>query len=87
MKNTLTNGEMTNAELIVKALENLGGQAPYSEIYKEIERITGVSLTDGLTASIRGAIHSCSSDSNCYNGKDDIFYSVDGIGKGVWGLR
>ena len=78
---------MTNAELVVRALQNLGGQAPYSEIYREIERITGVSLTDGLMAGIRGAIHQFSSDSNCYNGNEDIFYSVDGIGKGVWGLR
>ena len=28
-----------------------------------------------------------SSDSTVFDGKDDLFYSVDGIGNGHWGLR
>ncbi len=83
----LTNGRMSYIDLIVKALRNLGGQAPYTEIYREIEKITGVTLDDGLMAGIRRTIHDYSSDSDGYKGRDDIFYSVQGKGRGVWGLR
>ena len=78
---------MSYVDLIVKALRNLGGQASYTEIYREIEEITGITLDDGLMAGIRRTIHIYSSDSDGYNGVADIFYSVQGKGYGVWGLR
>lgn len=71
---------------ITKALQNLGGKAYYSEIYKEYARITGESLSASKRASIRKVIETYSSDSKNFKGKD-IFYSVEGIGKGYWGLR
>ena len=87
MRSRLTNGKMSYVELIIKALQNLGGQAPYTKMYREIERITGVTLDDGLMAGIRRTIHDYSSDSDGYKGIADIFYSVQGKGYGVWGLR
>ena len=78
---------MTVLENIVQALKNLGGSAYYSDIYKEYERISGVSLTAGRKAGIRKCIEDHSSDSLNFKNKDDIFYSVDGLGSGYWGLR
>lgn len=78
---------MTVLDTIIKALNNLGGEANYSEIYKEYERIIGKRITDGQEAGIRKTIEDHSSDSKNYKGTNDIFRSVDGIGKGKWGLR
>lgn len=74
-------------ETIVTAMENLGGKACYADIYGEVERLTGKSLTPGQKAGIRKNIEDHSSDSMNYKGKKDLFYSVHGIGNGTWGLR
>ena len=78
---------MTILETTIQALKNLGGKAAYADIYTEYEKICGHNITDTQKAGIRKAIEINSSDSKAYNGKNNIFYSVDGIGKGVWGLR
>ncbi len=59
----------------------------YSELYEEYERICGTVLSPGQKAGIRKCIEDHSSDSLNYKGKDNCFYSVDGIGNGTWGLR
>lgn len=68
-------------------MKNLGGKANYAEIYEEYERISKVRLTLGRKAGIRKNIEDHSSDSMNYKGKEDLFYSVHGIGSGNWGLR
>ncbi len=78
---------MTQLEYIIQALRNLGGKANYRQIYEEYEKIRGISLTKGQEAGIRKNIEDHSSDSMNYKGENDIFYSVNGIGKGDWGLR
>ena len=78
---------MTQLEIIVESLKELGGRATYSEIYSKYEEITGTTLTYGQKAGIRKNIEMHSSDSLNYKGKDDLFYSVHGIGNGVWGLK
>lgn len=78
---------MTILETTIQALKNLGGQGAYADIYNECEKIYGHVLTDGQKAGIRKAIEDNSSNSKNYKGKNNIFYSVNGIGKGVWGLR
>lgn len=78
---------MKQIDVIIKALEELGGRASYSEIYTKIEEISGVTLSYGQKAGIRKNIEIHSSDSLNYTGKEDLFYSVYGIGNGVWGLK
>jgi hypothetical protein len=78
---------MTQLEAIVQALKDLGGKAGYSDIYHRYEFITGTILTPGKKAGIRKNIEDHSSDSDNFKGKEDLFYSVEGKGKGVWGLR
>lgn len=78
---------MTQLEMVIMALKNLGGKGVYSEIYAEYEKISNVRLTYGRKAGIRKTIEDHSSDSMNFKGKEDLFYSVNGIGNGIWGLR
>ena len=78
--------EGTVLENIIKSLEVLGGKGTYPQIYEAYEKITSQTLTDGQKAGIRKAIEINSSDSENFKGTD-LFYAVEGKGKGVWGLR
>lgn len=78
---------MLQLEYLVQALKDLGGKASYSDIYHRYEFLTGTILTPGQKAGIRKNIEDHSSDSKNFKGKKDLFYSVDGIGNGIWGLR
>ena len=78
---------MTILEGIIKSLHNLGGKGYYQDIYDEYEKVTGIDLTTSKKAGIRACIERHSSDSKVFKGKNDLFYSIDGIGKGYWGLR
>ena len=72
---------------IIEALRRLGGQALPAEIAAEIRRYEPGPFPRTLLNSVRGRIQECSSDSTIFKGKRDLFYSVYGIGGGVWGLR
>lgn len=74
-------------ETVVTALRSLGGQARPFDIANEIRRIYPGPHTANLLQSVRGRIQECSSDSLHWKKKRDLFYSVHGIGGGVWGLR
>ncbi|MFR3566704.1 HNH endonuclease [Paeniclostridium sordellii] len=78
---------MTWLEYIIKAFENLGGVASYSQLYNEIILIRDENFSNSWKAVVRATIERNSSDSLAYGGKNDIFYSVDGLGNGIWGLR
>ena len=78
--------EGTMLENVIKALERLGGKGSYSQIYEAYEQITAQPLTDNKKAGIRRTIEVNSADATAFTG-NDIFYSVEGKGKGVWGLR
>lgn len=73
-------------EDIVKALEELGGIASYPEIYNKVQQIRQIGIVN-WQATIRGRIEDLSSDSERFKNGEDLFYSVEGLGKGVWGLR
>ena len=79
----------TLLEDIKIVLSNNGGIATYSLIYSELSKIryNGDLLSTGQKAGVRKQIEICSSDSKLYDGKNDIFFSVEGLGKGIWGLR
>ena len=69
------------------ALSHLGGEAPLQEIYDYIENHAHTDLSPNWTATVRGTLERFSSDSKAYGGRGDLFYSVHGLGAGVWGLR
>lgn len=72
---------------LINVLQNLGGKGTYREIFQEYERLTGIHPDQIRKIGIRRAIADHSSSSQNYKHKGDYFYSVEGIGKGVWGLR
>ncbi|MBD1914834.1 MULTISPECIES: HNH endonuclease [Cyanophyceae] len=71
---------------IVTALSNLGGSASYDAIYAEIDRLRD-NLPQTWKAVVRRRIQDLSSDSAGFKNGDDLFFSVKGLGSGIWGLR
>ena len=77
-------------EDVVAALTDLGGKAHLNKIYErvlEIRRQNGSTLPNSSEAIVRRELEYNSSDSMSYQGKSDLFFSVDGLGNGNWGLR
>ena len=75
-------------EYIIEAFKLIGGEGHYVDIYEAVERVTPQEkMTKDWKATVRGRIEHFSSDSDKYNGKEDIFYSVKGLGKGIWGFK
>jgi putative restriction endonuclease len=74
-------------EDIVEALRQLGGEGHYSEIYPLVAKIRNEKiLPPSWKQIIRRTIEVASADSENHTGKENLFYSVEGIGSGVWGL-
>ena len=71
---------------ITTALSNLGGIAQYDDLYPEVKKVRAGILPDSWKQIIQRTIQQHSTDSVGYKGHD-VFYSVKGIGSGVWGLR
>ncbi|BCC04576.1 MULTISPECIES: HNH endonuclease [Bacillus cereus group] len=72
---------------IVESLKSLGGEATLEEIYEEVKARGNKKITNSYQNTIRGIIYSKSSDSQHFQGSEDLFYTVDGKGKGRWGLK
>lgn len=71
---------------ITSAYGNLGGVARYDDLYQEVARIRGGVLPASWREIVRRTVQDHSSDSEGFDGVD-LFYSVEGVGAGVWGLR
>lgn len=77
-------------ESVEAALSNLGGVAPLKKIYdgvRTVRQTHGDSIPVSLEEVVRKELEYNSSDSSNWRGTRDIFFSVHGIGKGIWGLR
>lgn len=78
---------------IVEAVKNLGGQATLTDIYNKVEGRNNIDLSSytDWKAQIRKHIYLNSSDADIFKGNvgdhTDLFYSIEGKGKGIWGLR
>ena len=77
---------MTYIEAVVKALQQLNGHAYLKDIYNNFPNIYDKPLGENWKAVIRATLEINSSDSDAFKGKD-LFYSVEGLGNGHWGLR
>lgn len=76
---------MTWKQLICNALKSLGGEAQLSEIYEYVEMHADFPLSDTWKSTMRGILERSSSDSAAFDGKNDLYYSAQGLGFGVWG--
>jgi putative restriction endonuclease len=75
-------------EDIIDAFKLIGGEGHYSDIYDAVKEVRGSdNLPSSWKAVVRGAIETFSRDSEKFDGKNDIFYSVQGLGNGIWGLN
>lgn len=75
---------------ITQALKNLDGIAHRKEIIEEVKRIRSEPLPKSIIQTVQRTIQNHSSDSTTFNTANlekDIFFSVQGIGSGYWGLR
>jgi hypothetical protein len=88
--NTLTNKWVKE---ILDALTILNGEGTLKEIYKEVSKTDRIdlSLFTDWKAQIRKNIYLHSSDCKIFMGvpgdENDLFFSVQGKGNGVWALR
>ncbi len=73
-------------EDVKQALLNIGGIAHYEAIYDEIARIRPAPLPGSWKKIVQRTIQDSAPESHGYKGTP-MFYSVDGLGSGVWGLR
>jgi hypothetical protein len=73
-------------DYIIQAMEELGGYASYTDLYRKIQEIRPEPFTEHWEASVRQIVESNSSDSHNFRGRN-VFYSVNGIGSGIWGLH
>jgi hypothetical protein len=79
---------MTWLEYIVKAFENLGGWASYTDLYEELTRIRIEPFSTEWKATVRRTIETHSAHSANYTpGRPNLFAPVDRLGKGLWALR
>ena len=77
-------------EIVYQALINLNGAAKYKSIYEEVLKIAPDKCANNTNweARVRATIQSSSSDSKYFDpGKKDLFISLEGIGKGSWGIK
>lgn len=74
---------------IIDVLKDLGGHGYYKDIYERIKQrgIMDFNANKHWKQAIQQGIELHSSDSTVFKGTDDIFYAVEGKGKGHWGLR
>jgi len=73
--------------ITAEAVDNLKGETPNPMLYDEIERLGIRDFTDNWRMTVQGTIERHSIDSEAWGENFDVFYSVQGMGQGVWGLR
>lgn len=77
----------TWAQDIVEAVERIGGSGTYEQIYASVAAVRSEPLPGSWKQIVQRQIQDLSSDSSGFKGGKDLFFSVSGIGSGVWGLR
>src|SRR4051794_10086325 len=75
-------------DAIQQMVANLGGSAPLRDIVDALPRAGLLPQTPTPENTVRTRIQEHSSDAAAFKIRNpDLFYSVEGIGRGVWGLR
>lgn len=85
-----TKNNFTYISEIIKSLEQLGGAAHLKEINETIERngnLPSILTNPNWTRNVSAVIQRHCRTTKSYQGADDLFYSVYGLGEGYWGLN
>ncbi|MBL52099.1 MAG: hypothetical protein CMG57_09105 [Candidatus Marinimicrobia bacterium] len=88
-KNNQTDQDTKWLDIVIKAMDNLPDNPNLAQIYLETKKIRknkGLSIPPSTEAIIRRELETNSSDSDAWNGKNDIFTNSD-KGSGIWNLR
>ena len=75
---------------IIDALYNLDGEASLKEITSYIEKkgvLPYITTNENWKRRVSASLQECCSLTKSYTGYKDIFYSVEGLGSGFWGLK
>ncbi len=72
---------------IYNSLIKLGGTAHYDTIEHYIRENIKRDIPHTVNDIIRGELERKSSDSKKFDHTEDLFYAVDGLGNGIWGVR
>ncbi|MED3871980.1 HNH endonuclease [Priestia megaterium] len=78
---------------VIEVLKEIGGKGTLLEIYEKIKERKKIDLSNytDWKAQVRKNIYLYSSDTDIFKfssgGEKDIFHSISGKGKGLWGLR
>ncbi len=84
------NEKITYTSEIITAFELLDGTATLSEINIIIEKrdmLPYIHTNKNWKDNIRATIQRHCSQTKSYRGAEDLFYSVYGLGEGIWGLK
>lgn len=84
------NDQATYLSEIIASMKELGGIASLNEITNQIENrdiLTYIKTNQAWKRNVSAEIQKYCSETKSYTeGNDDLFYSVEGLGKGIWGL-
>lgn len=78
--------KVTWKDELIRGLKHFGGEAHRKELFEYIEKTTNKNITKEFVKTLQKELERLSKDSTNFGGTD-IFYSVEGIGSGVWGLN
>ena len=78
--------KITWKDELIRGLKHFGGEAHRKELFDYIKKTTTKNITKEFVRTLQKELERLSKDSTNFGGTD-IFYSVEGIGSGVWGLN
>lgn len=85
------NTKITYLSEIISALTSMDGIGSLSNICEEIKnrgKLVSINTNSNWRRNVSAEIQKHCKESKSYiDGNEDLFYSVDGIGKGIWGLK
>ena len=78
--------KVTWKDELIRGLKHFGGEAHRKELFEYIKKTTNKKITKEFVRTLQKELERFSRDSTNFGGID-IFYSVEGIGSGIWGLN
>ena len=78
--------KVTWKDELIRGLKHFGGEAHRQELFEYIKNTTMKEITKEFSATLQKELERLSESSKNFSGTN-VFYSVEGIGSGIWGLK